>query len=161
MATLTPAGPRSSVDRAADFESARGGSIPPGATPSPATHIRRPLLVYDGDCAFCTASAGWIAARWSGAECAVAWQDLGAEALDGLGIGAGEARRAAWWIDGAGRRSRGHLAIARALQSADGPLAVIGTVILVPPFRWLAAGGYRLVARRRHRLPGGAPACRS
>jgi predicted DCC family thiol-disulfide oxidoreductase YuxK len=149
------------VDRAADFESARGGSIPPGATPSPATHIRPPLLVYDGDCSFCTASAGWIAARWSGAERAVAWQELGADALDGLGIGAGEARRAAWWIDGAGGRSRGHVAIARALRSAHGRPALLGTVLLVPPFRWLAAGGYRLVARWRHRMPGSSPACRS
>ena len=118
------------------------------------------LLVYDGDCSFCSSSARWIAARWQGPEQAVAWQHLSADQLGRLGLTLDDVRCAAWWVDGGGRTSRGHVAIARALRAAPGWPSVVGRVLLVPPFRWLAAGAYPLIAHWRHRLPGGTPACR-
>ena len=121
---------------------------------------KTPLLVYDGDCSFCSSSARWIAARWQGPEQAVAWQQLSADQLVRLGLTLDDVRCAAWWVDGGGRTSRGHVAIARALRAAPGWPSVVGRVLLVPPFRWLAAGAYPLIARWRHRLPGGTPACR-
>jgi predicted DCC family thiol-disulfide oxidoreductase YuxK len=119
-----------------------------------------PLLVYDGDCSFCSSSAHWIAARWQGPEQAVAWQQLGAVQLESLGLSLDDVRCAAWWVDRGGRAWRGHVAIALALRAARGWPSVVGRVLLVPPFRWLAAGAYPLIARWRHRLPGGTPACR-
>jgi predicted DCC family thiol-disulfide oxidoreductase YuxK len=120
----------------------------------------RALLVYDGDCSFCRACARWIGSRWNGAEDAVAWQRLDPDRLEGLGLTIAEVRQAAWWIDVAGGRSRGHAAIAHALRSAPGWPSIAGRILLVPPFRWLAAGAYPLIARWRHRMPGGTPACR-
>jgi len=119
-----------------------------------------PVLVYDGDCAFCSSSAGWITAHWNGPQRAVAWQHLSDGQLERLGLTLDDVRGAAWWIDPSRGRSRGHLAIARALRAADGWPSVAGRILLLPPFRWLAAGAYPLVARWRHRLPGGTPACR-
>ena len=119
-----------------------------------------PLLVYDGDCSFCSSSARWLAARWQGAEQAVAWQHLSTDQLERLGLPLDDVRRAAWWIDLGGRHSRGHLAIARSLQAAHGWPSLLGQILLIPPFRWFAAGAYPLLARLRHRLPGGTPACR-
>jgi predicted DCC family thiol-disulfide oxidoreductase YuxK len=79
---------------------------------------RRPVLVFDGDCAFCTSCARLL--KRIGPETdVVAWQVAD---LDELGITAAQAAEA---------------------------------------LRWLAAAGYRLVARNRHRLPGGTPACAS
>jgi predicted DCC family thiol-disulfide oxidoreductase YuxK len=118
------------------------------------------LLIYDGDCSFCTASANWAAARWHGRARAVPWQALTAGELAAHGLTADDVRCAAWWIDDAGRRSRGHLAIAQALRAASGWSAAVGRVLLVPPFRWLAAAVYPLVVRWRHRLPGGSAECR-
>lgn len=118
------------------------------------------MLIYDGDCSLCSSSARWIAARWNGPQQAVAWQHLSADQLERLGLTLDDVRSAAWWIDASGT-SRGHLAIARALRAADGWPAVVGRILLVPPFRWLAAGAYPLIARWRHRLPGGTPACRT
>ena len=118
------------------------------------------LLVYDGDCSFCSSSARWITAHWYGSQRAVAWQHLSAGELERLGLSLDDVRRAVWWIAPSGDRSRGHLAIARALRAADGWLSVVGQILLVPPFRWLAAGAYPLIARWRHLLPGGTPACR-
>ena len=108
------------------------------------------VLVFDGECGFCTSAAEWV-----GGERAP-WQDLGAEGLAELGLSVEEAREAAWWVDGAGRY-RGHLAIGHALAERSR----LGRVLLVPPLSWLGAAAYPLVARYRHRLPGGTPACRA
>ena len=118
------------------------------------------MLVYDGECSFCRAVASWIACRWNGRAVAVAWQRLDSAQLAGLGLTQADVRQAAWWIDAAGRRSRSHLAIARALRSARGWPALAGLILLVPPLRWLAALSYPMIARWRHRLPGGTAACR-
>ena len=118
-----------------------------------------PLLIYDGDCAFCTACARWLAAHWQRSARAVAWQGLGARELDRLGLSAADVEQAAWWLDEHGRRFRSHLAIGHALAAARGWRSVCGRLLLAPPFRWLAAGVYLLVVRWRHRLPGAIPAC--
>ena len=108
------------------------------------------VLVYDGDCGFCTGAADFVGGR------RFAWQELGAEGLARLGLTVAEARDAAWWVDETGRY-RGHLAIGHAL-SRRSPL---GRVLLVPPLSWAGTAVYPLVARWRHRLPGGTPACRA
>lgn len=118
-----------------------------------------PLLIYDGDCSFCTASANWVTARWHGRARAVPWQLLGTDELAAHALTRDDVLAAAWWIDHTGRRSRGHLAIAHALAAGSGWSAIVGDVLLVPPFRWIAAAIYPLIARWRHRLPGGTPAC--
>jgi predicted DCC family thiol-disulfide oxidoreductase YuxK len=119
-----------------------------------------PVLVYDGDCSFCSSSARWISARWNGPQHAVAWQHLTLAELERLGLTTDDVRSAVWWIAASGGRSRGHLAVARALRAAGGWPSVVGHILLIPPFRWLAAGAYPLVARWRYLLPGGTPACR-
>ena len=110
-----------------------------------------PVLLYDGDCSFCTAWARWVAAR--GRMRSVAWQSLADDELTELGLTEDDVRAAAWWIDERGGRSGAHLAIARALAAGRGWSAALGRVLLVPPFRWVAAAGYPLVARWRDRLP--------
>lgn len=124
---------------------------------------RPPLLVFDGDCAFCTSCATWIARRWpegEGAARAVTAQGLGAAGLAGLGLTPAQAAAAAWWIDPDGRCWRGHMALARSLEAAGGMWGILGRLLHFVPARWVGAGVYRLVARTRHRLPGGTPACR-
>jgi predicted DCC family thiol-disulfide oxidoreductase YuxK len=120
-----------------------------------------PLLIYDGDCSFCTASANWVAARWSRRARAVAWQTLSSDELAAYALTRDDVRCAAWWIDGSGRRFRGHLAIAQALKAGSGSWALVGRVLLVPPFTWVGAAVYPLIARWRHLLPGGTPACKT
>jgi predicted DCC family thiol-disulfide oxidoreductase YuxK len=119
-----------------------------------------PLLIYDGDCGFCTSCANWLAARWHGPARAVPWQFLADDELSAFGLTRAETRAAVWWIDGEGRASRGSAAIARALTAGSGWPAAVGHVLLVPPASWIGAAAYPLVARWRHLLPGGTPACR-
>ncbi len=120
-----------------------------------------PVLVYDGDCGFCSSVARWVSAAWKAPARAEAWQRLGVDGLARLGLTEQEADRTAWWVDAEGRRFAGHLAVAHALAGARGWKGLAGRLLLVPPFRWLGAVAYPLVARNRHRLPGGTPTCRT
>jgi predicted DCC family thiol-disulfide oxidoreductase YuxK len=115
----------------------------------------RPLLAYDGDCAFCTSSVRVLERIGPKAEI-VAWQltDLGA-----LGLTEEEAAAAVQWVEIDGTIRSGHGAIAAALGSAGGPWALAGQVLLSPGIAPVAAAAYRLIADNRHRLPGGTPAC--
>jgi predicted DCC family thiol-disulfide oxidoreductase YuxK len=115
-----------------------------------------PILVYDGDCAFCSASVRFgrrllrTSARWE------PWQFLD---LAALGITAEQAREAVQWVAPDGSVSAGPVAIAELLRSSGRGWAVAGWILRRPPVVWLAWPAYRLIARNRHRLPGGTPAC--
>ncbi len=118
-----------------------------------------PILIYDGDCGFCTSVAVGISRRWRAPAEARSWQSLGEGGLAQLGLTPEAARQAAWWVDGEGRRFRGHRAVAKALLAARGWRRGVGGAILIPPVSWAAAVGYRVVVRYRHRLPGSTTAC--
>ena len=116
----------------------------------------RPLLVYDGDCAFCTSSARLLARIAPAAEM-VAWQQTD---LDALGLTEEAASAAVQWVDVGGTVRTGHKAIAAALRSGTGGAwALAGRALLAPGISPIAAAAYRLIAANRHRLPGGTPAC--
>src|SRR6476646_8083537 len=91
-----------------------------------------PLLIYDGDCSFCSSSARWIITRWHGPQ-AIPWQHLSTGQLERVGLTLDDVRRAAWWIDPRHGHSRGHLAIGHALHAADGWPSIVGHILLVPP----------------------------
>lgn len=116
------------------------------------------VLVYDGDCGFCTRSARWIEARLPLGYPVVAWQAI--PDLAALGLTEADVQRAAWWIDTDGRAHGGARAIARALIACRGAWSLVGWALLVPPISWLATLVYALVARYRYRLPGATDACR-
>jgi predicted DCC family thiol-disulfide oxidoreductase YuxK len=115
------------------------------------------LLIYDGDCAFCQRCVD-LGARLPAAVRSEPYQLLEPGAY---GLTPDQVRSAAWWIGPDGSPRRGHRAVAAVLldQPARGWRAV-GWVIDHPPVSPLAAGLYALVARFRHRLPGGTAQCR-
>jgi predicted DCC family thiol-disulfide oxidoreductase YuxK len=117
------------------------------------------VLVFDGECGFCTTAASWAARRFRHGERVQAWQLAGEEFLERHGLTVDDVRSAAWWVSAAGTE-RGHRAIGRALEAGGGLRRLIGWCALHPPTSALAAGIYRLVVRWRYRLPGGTPACR-
>lgn len=121
----------------------------------------RPLLIFDGDCGFCTASANWLARGWSGEADLTSWQQLGPARLRDLGISAEKCRDAAFWVEATGGLYEGHRAIGKALSSCAGWRRVAGQVILHPAVTPFARVVYRAVARYRYRLPGATAACRT
>jgi predicted DCC family thiol-disulfide oxidoreductase YuxK len=119
-----------------------------------------PVLVFDGDCGFCTSSANWVRSHLSQVAEVVAWQMLGEQGLADIGLGIEQASAAAWWVEPGGGRFEGGDAIGKALEHCRRPWRWLGTAILLPPGRWLARRLYPIIARNRHRLPGATPACR-
>jgi predicted DCC family thiol-disulfide oxidoreductase YuxK len=117
-----------------------------------------PVLVFDGDCGFCTTSARWLH-RWviSGGSTRVApWQLLN---LDELGLTEDQCRAAVQWVGDGGRVASGHAAIAATLRAGHPVWRPVGALLVAPGFSWLAARLYAWVAAHRYALPGGTPAC--
>ncbi|MFF0560876.1 thiol-disulfide oxidoreductase DCC family protein [Streptomyces sp. NPDC020472] len=116
----------------------------------------RPVLVYDGDCGFCTTSANFAERRVRPRCDIVPWQFAD---LDALGVTRERAEYEVLWVTPTGSVNGGARAVAKALLSAGGIWAPLGAVLLLPGVRWAARHAYRLVAAHRHQLPGGTPAC--
>ena len=118
------------------------------------------LLIFDGDCGFCTSSAEWVARGWRPGRRAVPWQHLGPSGLADLGLTVHDAESSVWWVDADGRKFGGHRGIAKSLRASGGWRRAAGIALSVPPLSWAGAGAYPVISRYRHRLPGGTPACR-
>lgn len=117
----------------------------------------RPILIFDGDCAFCTSSAQWVQRRLKSDVAVEPWQYVD---LALYGTDAHRARHEVIWVDYSGRLSGGAQAFAQWLiHSGRQPWKLVGSMITVPPVRWIAAGVYRVIANNRDRMPGGTPAC--
>ncbi|MFE8938016.1 thiol-disulfide oxidoreductase DCC family protein [Streptomyces sp. NPDC007872] len=116
----------------------------------------RPVLVYDGDCGFCTTAARFTERRVRPRCDVVPWQFAD---LDALGVTRERAAYEVVWVTPAGEVDGGSRAVAKALVSAGGIWALSGRTLLLPGVRWVARRIYRVVAAHRHRLPGGTPTC--
>lgn len=114
------------------------------------------VLLYDGDCAFCTSCARLIERRIRPNAAVVPFQlaDLGE-----LGVTEERAAEALQWVGADGTVRSGHEAIAAMLGAAGRTWRVLGRLLLLPGASRLAAAAYALVAANRRRLPGGTPAC--
>ena len=120
----------------------------------------RPVFLYDGDCAFCTSCARFIQRHIPTSAELTPWQFADLEAL---GVPQADAEASVQWIDQEPRgaaRARGPAAIARLLVDSGSYWRALGLLLEMRPIRWIAGPAYRLVARNRHRLPGGTAACR-
>ncbi len=119
-----------------------------------------PWIIYDGDCAFCTSSAHWLARRLHrpmGPNARIVpWQftDLAA-----LGTTAERTQREALWVSTDGTIYGGAAAFAEWLKFRGGAYGIAGLVMGLPVVRALAAAVYGVIAKNRHRMPGGSPAC--
>ncbi len=115
----------------------------------------KPVLIYDGDCAFCTRSVNVLKRLPIDAE-VTAYQFTD---LELYGTTEDRATHEVLWVDPTGRIHGGAQAVARLLISAGGIYAAAGWMLRTPPVRWIAAGVYRLIANNRQRMPGGTAAC--
>lgn len=113
------------------------------------------LLIFDGDCSFCTRSVEHLRTgtqlEW------VPWQRV---ELEQYGISEAEALRSVWLIDGGRVVASGATAFSTLLErSPRRSWRAAGKLMALPGVRAVAAAAYRVVARYRHKLPGGTAAC--
>ncbi len=122
-------------------------------TPDPSAP--RPVLVFDGDCGICTTLAR-TGQRWLGLERVEPWQFLELETLQ---LTQEQCEAAVQWVGVDGSVRSAQYAVISALRHAGGIWGVLGRLLALPGVHQLAGVTYRWVARNRHRLPGGTPAC--
>lgn len=133
--------------------------MPPGMAGSRAKPVGSGILIFDGDCGFCTWAAEWSERRLPSDARISPWQFMESE-LPAYGLSVESASSAVYWVDANGRPHRGHRAIAQTLRTIGGGWSLLGVLMEAPLLSWIAAGLYRLAARYRHKLPGATPACR-
>ncbi len=115
------------------------------------------MLIYDGDCGFCTRSAKWIGSRLGDRHRVLPYQSLD---IAEYGLTIDDVTNAAFWIDAHRTAHRGHLAIGRSLVAVGGFWGIVGRIIIHPPVSWIAKPVYGLIARNRSSLPGATDACK-
>ena len=125
-------------------------ATPPLETP------RLPVLVFDGDCRFCTTWVNrleeWLP-RFPGS---IPWQWAD---LDALGLTRDDVRDFAWYLTPK-HSYAGAMAFAALLRAQPrSGLRFVGHALAFGPFAVVASLGYNVIARYRHLLPGGTAAC--
>jgi predicted DCC family thiol-disulfide oxidoreductase YuxK len=116
----------------------------------------RPLLVFDGDCAFCSSAVEVLRDRVRSDIDYLPWQHLD---LAELGLTEDACRHAVQWLPADGAPTSGGRAVSDLLRGAGQPWSTLGRVGGLPGVRAVVELAYRAVAANRHRLPGGTPAC--
>jgi predicted DCC family thiol-disulfide oxidoreductase YuxK len=117
-----------------------------------------PLLIFDGDCAFCSSCVRAALRILPGELQAVPWQRV--PDLAAYGLTPEAAASEVQWVDSSGSLASGHEAVAQLLMAAGGPWRYVGRSLLLPGIGAAAAFVYGVISRNRDRLPGGTPACR-
>lgn len=116
-----------------------------------------PVLLFDGDCAFCSSCARWIERRVPTPTRLAAWQ---LTELEPLGTTVDEVDAAVVMVRVDLRRTHGPEAFADLLRtSTSGAWRTVGALLGTRPVLAVAWPAYRLIARNRHRMPGGTPQC--
>jgi predicted DCC family thiol-disulfide oxidoreductase YuxK len=118
--------------------------------------INQHVLMYDGDCAFCTLWVTRLRRKLPAFPQTLTSQDA---PLEDFGLTTRDVEQYAWYITPT-HQYAGHLA-ASALLRAQPRLGfrILGVLIALPPVSWFAGVGYWLIARFRHRLPGASASC--
>ncbi|MFF5425215.1 MULTISPECIES: thiol-disulfide oxidoreductase DCC family protein [unclassified Streptomyces] len=116
----------------------------------------RPVLVFDGDCGFCTACVSFVGQRLR-PDCEIVARRFADPAA--LGVTPERAAHEALWVTPSGQVYGGARAVAKILLRAGRGWAPLGALLMLPPWRWAADAVYRLVADNRHRMPGGTAVC--
>jgi predicted DCC family thiol-disulfide oxidoreductase YuxK len=116
------------------------------------THV----LVYDGDCAFCTL---WVNRLRQWLPVFPEAKTSQSIALDTYALTSGDVEKFAWYITPS-HQYAGHLAASALLRAQPRfGLRLLGWLLATWPLSWAGAGVYAFVSRFRHVLPGGTPSC--
>ena len=117
----------------------------------------RGLLIFDGDCDFCTLSAKCVSRLLPAAPATTAYQLTD---LKAYGLTIDDAQKSIWLVTPSYRYG-GYRAVSALLRyQPTAGLRFLGWMLDAPPWSWAAALGYAFVARYSHRSPGGTPTCR-
>lgn len=107
------------------------------------------MLIYDGDCGFCSRSAQWGRRHVDPQMPMQPWQEAD---LPSWGLTEDQCRDAVQWVDATGEVRSGGAAICAALRTGDRRWRILGVIGDAPGIRVGTEIVYRWVARNRHRF---------
>lgn len=115
------------------------------------------VLLYDGDCGFCTTTALTLERQLGAAGVIVRpWHP---DDERRFGVTPAAADLEIHWVDRLGGVFGGADAVLAWWRTGRGIWPVLGRLLTVPPLNLLTRAGYRIIARNRHQLPGATAAC--
>lgn len=114
-------------------------------------------VIYDGDCAFCSSAARFGKARIAPNLAFLAYQQTN---LAEYGLTTTECEKSLQFVSDDNQIFNGAKAVAQILISAGFLYRILGRIMNLPLLNKLAQLIYVLVAKNRHRLPGGTPTCK-
>jgi predicted DCC family thiol-disulfide oxidoreductase YuxK len=128
------------------------------------TRLKSVTLIFDGDCGFCTTSANFAVARSKHPITTIPWQRAN---LAEFGL-TEQMASSRVYVAVSGDEQQGveglfggHEAFAKLLKIQPNLFAkFLGVLMVTPPISWIASVAYVLLAKYRHKLPGGTPACK-
>ena len=113
------------------------------------------LMIFDGDCAFCSSSAR-VLRKMTGNRIAIEpYQFLKLEKFD---LSEELTSKAVYYVSNQ-KTYIANYAIAQILIESKSIWSLAGRLMNLPGIRTIANWVYYWVARNRHRLPGGTPEC--
>jgi predicted DCC family thiol-disulfide oxidoreductase YuxK len=115
-----------------------------------------PLLLIDGDCAFCMRTAQWVRTRVRPSAPLVPYQSVD---LATFSTTAEECSQAVQWVENGRVVASGGRAVCRTLATAPQPWKSLATLMSAPGASWVVDRVYELVAKNRQRLPGATDTC--
>lgn len=113
------------------------------------------ILIFDGDCKLCSSSARAFSRMTKNRIPTAPYQRSD---LSALGLNLQDCEQAVQYVSDKGTQS-GHLAISQGLIDSKTTWSLAGYVLKWPVITSIAFVVYHWVAKNRHRLPGGTPAC--
>jgi predicted DCC family thiol-disulfide oxidoreductase YuxK len=117
--------------------------------------VKIPVLIFDGDCAFCSSSARVLRKMTRNKIAVEPYQflDLGQYSLT-----EDQTSRSVYYVTQSETFSAAK-AIARCLIDAKTPWSIAGFLLNIPVIISVAELVYGWVSKNRHKLPGGTPEC--
>jgi predicted DCC family thiol-disulfide oxidoreductase YuxK len=116
-----------------------------------------PVLIFDGDCGFCTTTANWIKKN---SRVAIEISPYQWTELAQYGLTADEAAAKVQLVVG-DKVFAGHNCMAKLLLIQPNVfLKLVGAVMVMPVIEPISAKLYTWIAANRQKLPGGTPACK-
>jgi predicted DCC family thiol-disulfide oxidoreductase YuxK len=115
------------------------------------------VLVFDGDCGFCTLAASWVS-RLDARQRVHLIPCQAVAAVQALGLTTSQCMAAAWAVESSGRLHQGAGAIVMGVAFAL-DWALLPKLYAFRPLRWALEVGYSFMAKVRRWLPGVTPYC--
>lgn len=115
-----------------------------------------PILIYDGDCAFCSSSVRALQKLLKTKPSMEPYQFLD---LKPYGLTPEQCQLEAKFARNDASIAGGHMAFIEVFKYAGKGWRFLAFLVALPGFRNIAGFCYRWVAKNRYRLPGGTPTC--